>query len=102
LAPGLQPDVTSISLVIQFSSNPSSSANIYGSNSRLRFSAGRFIEVTALEEIGSNSNATTDKCPLANLPTTKSGQWGEGVTGEEMADYVWLRPEIEAERAPQG
>jgi bifunctional non-homologous end joining protein LigD len=34
----------------------------------------------------------TDKCPFANLPTG-----GEGVTAEEMNDYIWLRPEIEAE-----
>jgi bifunctional non-homologous end joining protein LigD len=40
---------------------------------------------------------TTPKCPFVNLPTTKSGHWGEGVTAEEMSDYTWLRPEIEAE-----
>ena len=33
-----------------------------------------------------------DKCPFANLPTTKSGHWGEGVTAEEMDDYVWVKP----------
>jgi bifunctional non-homologous end joining protein LigD len=37
------------------------------------------------------------KCPFANLPTSASGHWGEGVTAEEMRAYVWLRPEIEAE-----
>jgi DNA ligase D-like protein (predicted ligase) len=39
----------------------------------------------------------TKKCSFANLPTTKSGHWGEGVTADEMPDYTWLRPEIEAE-----
>jgi ATP-dependent DNA ligase len=39
----------------------------------------------------------TAKCPFANLPTTKSGHWGEGVTADEMSDYTWLRPEVEAE-----
>jgi bifunctional non-homologous end joining protein LigD len=39
----------------------------------------------------------TDKCPFTNLPTPKSGHWGEGVTADEMADYIWLRPEIEGE-----
>ena len=34
----------------------------------------------------------TDKCPFENLPTSRAGHWGEGVTGEEMGDYVWLRP----------
>jgi bifunctional non-homologous end joining protein LigD len=39
------------------------------------------------------------KCPFANLPTVagRKAHWGEGVTAEEMADYTWLRPEIEAE-----
>jgi bifunctional non-homologous end joining protein LigD len=39
----------------------------------------------------------TDRYPFANLPTTKKGQWGEGVTAEEMGDYIWLRPETVAE-----
>jgi ATP-dependent DNA ligase len=41
----------------------------------------------------------TKKCPFANLPTVAGRQahWGEGVTAEEMSDYTWLRPEIEAE-----
>jgi DNA ligase D-like protein (predicted ligase) len=38
-----------------------------------------------------------EKCSFANLPTTKSGHWGEGVTADEMGDYVWLRPEIVVE-----
>jgi ATP-dependent DNA ligase len=28
---------------------------------------------------------------------SKSGHWGEGVTAEEMADYVWLKPQTVAE-----
>jgi ATP-dependent DNA ligase len=41
----------------------------------------------------------TKQCPFANLPTVagRKAHWGEGVTAEEMADYTWLRPEIEAE-----
>ena len=38
-----------------------------------------------------------EKCPFTNLPTIKVGHWGEGVTVEEMSDYIWLRPEIVAE-----
>jgi ATP-dependent DNA ligase len=38
-----------------------------------------------------------EKCAFANLPTSKSGNWGEGVTAEEMGDYVWLRPQSVAE-----
>jgi DNA ligase D-like protein (predicted ligase) len=37
------------------------------------------------------------KCPFTNLPTSKSGHWGEGVTAEEMNDYVWLKPKVVAE-----
>jgi bifunctional non-homologous end joining protein LigD len=37
------------------------------------------------------------KCAFANLPSSRSGHWGEGVTAEEMSDYTWLRPEIVAE-----
>jgi DNA ligase D-like protein (predicted ligase) len=37
-------------------------------------------------------------CPFSNLPTTKkTSHWGEGVSAEEMSEYVWLRPEITAE-----
>jgi bifunctional non-homologous end joining protein LigD len=41
----------------------------------------------------------TKKCPFANLPTVagRKAHWGEGVTADEMANYTWLRPEIEAE-----
>ena len=39
----------------------------------------------------------TNKCPFANLPTSKAGQWGEGVTADEMGKYTWLRPDLEAE-----
>lgn len=38
-----------------------------------------------------------DKCLFANLPTTKAGHWGEGVTAEEMTDYIWLRPQVVAD-----
>jgi bifunctional non-homologous end joining protein LigD len=38
-----------------------------------------------------------DQCPFANLPTQKSGHWGEGVTADEMSNYVWLKPEAVAE-----
>jgi bifunctional non-homologous end joining protein LigD len=37
------------------------------------------------------------KCPFTNLPTSKTGHWGEGVTAEEMGDYVWLTPKAMAE-----
>jgi bifunctional non-homologous end joining protein LigD len=38
-----------------------------------------------------------EACPFSNLPTSKTGHWGEGVTADEMGDYVWLRPETVAQ-----
>ncbi|MEY2429828.1 MAG: bifunctional non-ous end joining protein LigD [Verrucomicrobiota bacterium] len=37
------------------------------------------------------------KCPFINLPSSKTGHWGEGVTAEQMEEYVWLRPQIMAD-----
>jgi bifunctional non-homologous end joining protein LigD len=32
------------------------------------------------------------ECPFANLPETKSGRWGVGLTAAKMADCRWLNP----------
>jgi bifunctional non-homologous end joining protein LigD len=34
------------------------------------------------------------KCPFANLPTSKTSHWGEGVTAEEMESLRWVTPKI--------
>ena len=34
----------------------------------------------------------TPKCPFVNLPETRNGRWGQGLTAEKMADCIWLRP----------
>jgi bifunctional non-homologous end joining protein LigD len=34
----------------------------------------------------------TSKCPFVNLPETRSGRWGQGLTAEKMADCIWLKP----------
>jgi bifunctional non-homologous end joining protein LigD len=34
------------------------------------------------------------ECPFDDLPQKSSGRWGEGLTREEMKDYVWLKPEL--------
>ena len=31
-------------------------------------------------------------CPFANLPESKSGRWGAGLTKAKMADCLWLKP----------
>jgi len=32
------------------------------------------------------------ECPFVNLPETKSGRWGVGLTAAKMADCRWLKP----------
>jgi hypothetical protein len=39
----------------------------------------------------------TAECPFSNLPNSKKGHWGEGITAAEMGDYVWLEPRVVAE-----
>jgi bifunctional non-homologous end joining protein LigD len=34
----------------------------------------------------------TARCPFANLPSTKSGHWGEGITADEMQALRWVKP----------
>jgi bifunctional non-homologous end joining protein LigD len=34
----------------------------------------------------------TAKCPFANLPSTKTGHWGEGITADEMNALCWVKP----------
>ena len=33
------------------------------------------------------------RCPFANLPSTRSGHWGEGISPDEMKQLVWLKPQ---------
>ena len=37
------------------------------------------------------------RCPFANLPSTRSGHWGEGITADEMTLLQWVRPTHVAE-----
>jgi bifunctional non-homologous end joining protein LigD len=32
------------------------------------------------------------RCPFTNLPSGKSGHWGEGITAEEMTELRWTTP----------
>jgi len=40
---------------------------------------------------------STPHCSFSDLPSTRTGHWGEGVTAEEMNDYIWLKPKMVAE-----
>jgi DNA ligase D-like protein (predicted ligase) len=35
-------------------------------------------------------------CPFRNLPETKKGRWGEGLTAEDMSKCRWLQPRLVA------
>lgn len=37
------------------------------------------------------------KCPFANLPSSRTGRWGEGMTAEQMAEMKWLKPRLVAQ-----
>jgi ATP-dependent DNA ligase len=32
------------------------------------------------------------ECPFANLPESRSGRWGQGLTAEKMKECRWLKP----------
>ena len=38
-------------------------------------------------------------CPFVNLPNSKHGRWGEGITTEDMASIVWVKPSLVAQVA---
>jgi bifunctional non-homologous end joining protein LigD len=35
-----------------------------------------------------------EKCPFANLPTKRTGRWGQGITRSEMAKCTWVKPRL--------
>jgi hypothetical protein len=37
------------------------------------------------------------KCPFANLPSSKIGPWGEGITAEDMTALRWVKPKVVVE-----
>ncbi len=39
----------------------------------------------------------TQECPFANLPESKSGRWGQGLTKEKMRECRWLQPMLVGE-----
>jgi bifunctional non-homologous end joining protein LigD len=41
----------------------------------------------------------TETCRFADLPSGKSGHWGEGVTAEDMKALRWVKPRLVAEIA---
>jgi DNA ligase D-like protein (predicted ligase) len=35
-------------------------------------------------------------CPFANLPESRKGRWGEGLTAADMEKCIWLKPQLVA------
>jgi bifunctional non-homologous end joining protein LigD len=74
----------------------------YYESKRLRF-AGRvragFTPAQRSELFQRLKPLHVERCPFADLPTGKTGQWGEGVTEEDMKILKWVRPWLVAEIA---
>jgi bifunctional non-homologous end joining protein LigD len=43
------------------------------------------------------SASQTPRCPFANLPSSKSGHWGEGISEEDMGKLRWVKPNVVVE-----
>ena len=39
----------------------------------------------------------TSECPFANLPSSRTSHFGEGITTEEMKELCWLKPKVVAQ-----
>lgn len=39
----------------------------------------------------------TGSCPFVNLPSSRTGHWGEGITAEDMKTLRWLKPKVVVE-----
>jgi len=39
----------------------------------------------------------TSKCPFANLPSSRTSHFGEGITSGEMKELCWLKPKLVAQ-----
>ena len=74
----------------------------YYENNRLRF-AGRvragFTPAQRASLVERLKPLRVERCPFADLPTGKTGHWGEGVTEEDMKILKWVRPRLVAEIA---
>ena len=48
------------------------------------------LRAQVFDEIRGLRNA---RCPFANLPSVRSGHWGEGITADEMQLLTWVKPQ---------
>jgi bifunctional non-homologous end joining protein LigD len=51
-----------------------------------------FTPLLRAQVFGRLDGLQTARCPFANLPSTRTGHWGEGITADEMTLLRWLKP----------
>jgi len=69
-------------------------------NGKLLFSGkvkGGFNRFNRIKLFQSMKPLETAACPFSNLPTGRTGRWGEGITADEMKEIVWIKPELVAQ-----
>ena len=74
----------------------------YYENKKLRFAARVRAGFTAAQRAALFEvlrPLKTEKCPFTDLPSSRTGHWGEGVTAEDMKILRWVKPTLVAEIA---
>jgi bifunctional non-homologous end joining protein LigD len=74
----------------------------YYENKKLRFAARVRAGFTAAQRAALFEllrPLKSEKCPFTDLPSGRSGHWGEGVTAEDMKILKWVKPKLVAEIA---
>lgn len=56
-----------------------------------------FTPMTRAKLFGALKPLVVERCPFANLPSSRSSHWGEGITADEMAALQWVQPILVAE-----
>jgi bifunctional non-homologous end joining protein LigD len=49
------------------------------------------------EVLGKLKPLEVQDCPFANLPDTNVGRWGGGITGDQMREMHWTKPQLVAQ-----
>lgn len=74
----------------------------YYENRKLRFAARVRSGFTAAQRAALFEQLrplAVDECPFTDLPSARTGHWGEGVTAEDMKVLKWVKPTLVAEIA---
>ena len=74
----------------------------YYENKKLRFAARVRAGFTAAQRAALFEllhPLKVEKCPFTDLPSSRTGHWGEGVTAEDMKILKWVKPTLVAEIA---